>query len=132
MTDRVRFSVLVCLTGLALAASGIAATAAFAADPAGCRADPSAIALDGAHRLQGTGGGDCDDYSLRFFNGEIKWSKKFAPDPLTARITSSGYLDYAVDVRSCDHGNERGYYARTYWTSTRGYHDSPHTVLHAC
>jgi hypothetical protein len=132
MIDGVRRAVLAWLTGFALAASGIAATAAFAADPAGCRADPPAIALDDAHRLHGTGGGDCGDYSLRFFNGEIKWSKKLAPDPLTARITSSGYLSYSVDVRSCDHGNERGYYARTYWTSTRGYHDSAAKTLHAC
>jgi hypothetical protein len=129
---RMHLAVLVCLTGIALVISGGVATAASAADPSGCAAGPVTIGLDAAYRLQGVGKGTCGDYSLRFFNGEIKWSKKLAPDPLTARITSSGYLSYSVDVRSCDHGNKRGYYARTYWTSTRGYHDSAHTVLHAC
>jgi hypothetical protein len=132
MPPRLRLAVLSCLSGIALVVSGAVATMAFADDPSGCAAGKVTIELDHAHRLQGKGSGKCDEYSLRFFDGEIKWSKRLAPDPLTARITSSGYLEYKVDVRSCDHGNKRGYYARTYWTSTRGYHDSAHRELRAC
>jgi hypothetical protein len=132
MTDRVRCAMLAFLTGTAIVLSGVVATAAFAADPSGCKGESSTIERDSAGRLHGHGSGKCDDYSLRFFTGEIKWDKNFTPDPLTASITSSDYQKYKVDVRSCDKGNRRSYYARSYWTSTRGYHDSPHVELDAC
>ena len=127
-----RHTVLALLTGVALVSSGVCATAAFGADPSSCTAGRPSIGQDAEGRLQGQGSGNCGDYSLRFFTGEIKWDKNFAPDPLTASITSSGYQQYSVDVRSCDQGSNRSYYARTYWTSTRGYHDSPHVELDAC
>ena len=132
MTNGIRSAVIPLLTGVALAASGVVATAAFAADPSGCDAGPTTIGLDSDHRLMGLGSGTCQDYSLRYFTGEIKWSKRFAPDPLTASVTSSDHLHYSVDVRTCDHGNTRNYYARAYWTSTRGYHDSAHVEFEAC
>jgi hypothetical protein len=132
MADAMRHAVLTLLTGAALVLSEPGVTAAFAADPSGCTAGRPTIALDADGRLQGHGTGRCADYSLRFFTGEIKWDKNFGPDPVTAAITSSDHLEYTVDVRTCDRGNNRSYYARTYWTSTRGYHDSPHVPLDAC
>jgi hypothetical protein len=132
MTDRMHWAMLAFLTGAAIVVSGVVATVAFAADPSGCTAGRPTIGIDADGRLQGHGKGRCDDYSLRFFTGEIKWDKNFTPDPITASITSSGYLGYEVDVRTCDQGNTRSYYARTYWTSTRGYHDSVHRKRAAC
>jgi hypothetical protein len=132
MTNRVRYAVLAALTGLALVAGSLLAGAVFAADPSDCSADKPTIGLDSEYRLAGHGTGTCQDTSLRFVTGEIKWAKRFAPDPLTASVTESGYREYTVDVRTCDRENTRSYYMRFYWTSTEGHHDSPHRKLHAC
>lgn len=132
MRCRSRGAAFAAAVAASLLLSGVVATAAFA-DPASCSGRKPSIGLDDYGRLSGEGYGYCNDSTLRYFTGEIKWDKSFAPDPLTATDTASGYQSYYIHVASCDNKNTRSYYMRTYWTSTpSAHHDSDHRVLRAC
>lgn len=130
--DRLRQVAMVVGTSAALSLSGVVAGTAWAADPATCAARTPSIGIDDQGRLRGYGEGYCSVDAFRYFTGEIKWDKNFAPDPLTASATVTGRQGFIVDVRSCDARNTRSYYARTYWQNGSSYHDSSHRTLGAC
>lgn len=131
MTSRRRTVTLLLGTVTALGASAAVAQAAFA-DPAGCTSSKPTIFINGG-KLTGQGTAHCNAASFRYFTGEIKWDKNFAPDPLVAKKAISSFTDYSVTVQSCDNGNTRSYYSRTYFNSTAGsQHDSDHIHLTAC
>jgi polyisoprenoid-binding protein YceI len=131
MTIRRRTGVLLLGTVAALGASGAVAQAAFA-DPAGCTSSKPTIWISGG-KLAGQGTAHCSTGSFRYFTGEIKWDKNFSPDPLVAKTSISSFQDYSVTVLSCDNGNTRSYYSRTYFNSTpSSHHDSAHVHLTAC
>lgn len=126
---RQRRWVLLLLTGVALTLSGVVAESAFA-DPGSCSSQRPTIqlAIDGT--LHGDGFATCTTSSFRNMNGEIKWDKNFAPDPLVAKNTVSGFVNYPITVTACDNRNTRSYYSRTYFTSTpSSQHDSFHIHL---
>lgn len=113
--------------GLSIAAATVAA-----ADPAGCEATKTTVGLTDNGRVYGEGFGSCDITALRYFRAEVKWDKAWAPDPLTASRTVSGKTNWHGFVATCDNGNTRGYYGRTFWTSGSDYHDSSPRDIRAC
>jgi hypothetical protein len=129
--SRLRNLVLTGASATALVASGAVAGVAWA-DPAGCTSSKPTIEILGGY-LHGEGVARCNQSALRYFTGEIKWDKNFAPDPLVAKDTMSAYSSYFMELDSCDNGNRRSYYMRTYFNNTSSdHHDSDHRVLTAC
>ena len=122
------------LVGLSVASFGLSIGAATiaAADPAGCDASKTTVGLTDNGRVYGEGFGSCEDRALRYFRTEVKWNKSWSPDPLVAGNAVSGYTNWHGFVATCDHGNTRGYYGRTFWTSGSDYHDSSPRDIHAC
>lgn len=121
-------------SALALALSPLATQIAFA-DPASCSKGTPTIDAGFGSQLIGQGSGFCDISGVfRTFSVEIKWNKNFAPDPLVAKnSTSHSRNSYGVTTSSCDAGNTRGYYSRSYFSQTPSDHaDSAARTLTAC
>jgi hypothetical protein len=113
----------------ALVLSGVIAPLAFA-DPSSCSSDRPTIGYATSGELEGDGFATCTQSASRNMNGEIKWDKNFAPDPLVAKKTVTAFTNYPITLRSCDNRNTRSYYMRTYFTSTSSdHHDSAHVHL---
>jgi hypothetical protein len=100
------------------------------ADPYSCDTDRPTIGLTVDGRLAAGATAYCTKSATRSFRAEIKWSKAFAPDPLTGSYTDYGRTLYDASFAKCDHRNTRAYYARAYFTSRPDdQHDSHHRVL---
>jgi len=124
--------------GITLAAviavgGGVVAAQSAHADPSGCTAKTPTITNNGAGLLTGKGTASCKAKATRTLVGEIKWDKNFAPDPKTASNSHYGTTkSYSVTVKTCDHQNKRKYYARTFFSSGKDYHDSTKKVIKTC
>lgn len=80
------------------------------------------------------GYGNCSVSETRTFYIEIKWSKAWAPDPLVAKNSMHATTTYYnPSVSTCDNGNIRAYYARSYFSSTGSdQHDSAKKTVTTC
>jgi hypothetical protein len=117
--------------GWVIAALGISMVVAPAAsaDPTGCTVDRPLIGLTTDGRLSAGVTAFCEKSAKRYLRSEIKWDKRFTPDPVVGRYTDEGTKLYDASFAACDRGNTRSYYARGYFTSGADYHDSVHREL---
>lgn len=104
------------------------------ADPVGCSDATPALLASGSGYMTAYGYGSCSTSETRTFYIEIKWSKALFPDPLVARNSMHATATYYnPSVSSCDHGNTRAYYARSYFGSTASdQHDSAKKTITTC
>jgi hypothetical protein len=118
----------------ALAAGGGVAFAQVAfADPSGCSVPNPSLTVDGTGYMTGKGTARCSGAATRYFRAEIKQAISFQTDPLVSGNTvQSNGPSYSASTSSCDHGNVKTYYARTFFTSNTTYHDSGHQTVHTC
>jgi hypothetical protein len=120
----------VCWVVAALGAS-LAVSPQARADPDGCTVYRPTIRMEADGRLSAGVTAHCDESARRYLRGEIKWSKRMSPDPITASYTDYGTRQYDASFAACDRGNTREYYARGYFTPGEDYHDSVHRQLTA-
>ncbi|MBC9723973.1 hypothetical protein [Streptomyces sp. TRM68367] len=109
--------------------AGIFAAPQAVADPADCNGFKPTITLSSDARLSAGITAFCSVDRSRYYRGEIKWDKNFAPDPLTSSYTDHDYDAYDAGHRTCDNQNTRKYYSRGFFTSGSDYHDSTHRDL---
>lgn len=102
------------------------------ADPTNCYG-ASVFTYDTLGTLKANARGDCAARATRSVVAELRWDKNLATDPLVAKNTvrSTAY-SHVINVSSCDGGNQRGYYARAYFTTNTQHHDTPPKVVRAC
>ena len=118
---------------LAVLLSGLVAGPA-SADPVGCSSSTPALTVSGSGYMTAYGSATCSVSETRTMYIEIKWDKTAAPDPLVAKNSQRKMATYYnPSVSSCDSGNTRGYYARSYFGSTASsHHDSSPRTITTC
>jgi hypothetical protein len=124
-------SILLAATLTAALVGGGAVISSAQAEPAGCL-DAASLSVSSGY-LTGAAGGYCDTKATRTLVIEIKWDKTLATDPLvTSAYTTATSKDYNIAISTCDHGNTRSYYGRSYFTTKTNYHDTLHAKYKTC
>ena len=118
---------------LAVLLAGLVAGPA-SADPVGCSSVTPSLTYSGSGYMTAYGSATCSVSETRTMYIEIKWDKTAAPDPLVAKNSKRDTAKYYnASVSSCDSGNTRGYYARSYFSSTASsQHDSSPKKITTC
>ncbi|MEW1721207.1 hypothetical protein [Streptomyces sp. NPDC093109] len=110
----------------------VAAAPAWAATPSGCPEPSVSLTNSSSGYLTGKGTASCSKTVSGTLYIEIKWDKNLLPDPLTAKNSQTGSRSsWSTTVGTCDNGNRRSYYARSYWSGGK-YHDTTPRHITAC
>jgi len=128
---RRRKTVLLALAFATALASGATLASSAQAEPAGCQDAASLSGTGGV--LSAIAGGACETKATRTLKVEIKWDKALSPDPLVdSAYTTTTSTTYSIGISTCDHGNTRSYYGRSYFTTNTTYHDTATQKIKAC
>jgi hypothetical protein len=122
------------LVAVTAALIGVVAAPAWA-EPSGCGHTTQLYANPtggGRYEILVVANGNCSTTANRTLHGEIH-AKGFPTDPLVAsQDQNATATSYEVRVTSCDHGNTKNYYGRSFFTSSVSYVDTPVYQVAAC
>lgn len=123
------------MTVLSLACAGVGAVVSAPVAQAtlpGCNTPQTSFSSPGG-LLTGHTSASCSGSATRTLVAEIKWDKRFLPDPLVASNSDHGdKSSYSSTVTTCDNGNQRGYYARGFFSQDGTHYDTAPQVVSAC
>lgn len=116
---------------LGLIVSGGVVAVASAAPP-GC-SQQTTFTISSTGVLKNVATGSCGGSATRTLVSEIKWDKTASPDPLVAKNSQiKTGTSYSVTVTSCDGGNTRAHYGRSYFAGYTDYTDSSTNTKTSC